>query len=194
MEKSGERPYLKYVEDISKNRPGGIKGRKIKPKVVYHHANTTRSERLCVCTRNTCSSAQAVLSPMHFIYSQKKPTATCWFINKPAGHNTLQNTVSRLCNLAGLQGFYTNNSLRATAATRLYNSGVDEQLVMETTGHISLEGVRSYKRTSSEQREALSDILASNIPKIPKVNEVAISTATSKSSSHLPNTPTIKPT
>ena len=76
------------------------------------------------------------------------------------GHNTLQNTVSRLCNLAGLQLFYTNHSLRATAAMRLYNSGVDEQLVMETTGHISLEGVRSYKRTSSEQREALSDILS----------------------------------
>ena len=87
------------------------------------------------------------------------------------GHNTLQNTVSRLYNLAGLQGFYTNHSLWATAAMRLYNSGVDEQLVMETTGHISLKGVRSYKRTSSEQREALSDILASNIPKIPKINK-----------------------
>ena len=36
----------------------------------------------------------------------------------------------------------------ATAATRLYNAGVDEQLIMETTGHRSLEGVRSYKRTS----------------------------------------------
>ena len=30
---------------------------------------------------------------------------------------------------------------------------------MERTGHRSLEGVRSYKRTSEEQREALSDIL-----------------------------------
>ena len=48
VEKSGERPYLKYVEDTSKNRPGGIKGRKIKPKVVYRHANTTRSEQCFV--------------------------------------------------------------------------------------------------------------------------------------------------
>ena len=32
-----------------------------------------------------------------------------------------------------------NDSLRANAATRLYNSGVDEQLVMETTGHRVLE-------------------------------------------------------
>ena len=28
IEQPGERPYLKYSEDISKNRPGGIKGRK----------------------------------------------------------------------------------------------------------------------------------------------------------------------
>ena len=44
VEKSEERPYLKYVEDVSKNRPGGIKRRKIKPKIVYHYANTTRPE------------------------------------------------------------------------------------------------------------------------------------------------------
>ena len=30
---------------------------------------------------------------------------------------------------------------------------------MERTGHRSLEGVRSYKRTSDDQREALSDIM-----------------------------------
>ena len=51
-----------------------------------------------------------------------------------------------------------NHSLRATAATRLYQSGIDEQLVMERTGHRSLEGVRSYKRTSDTQREVSSDI------------------------------------
>ena len=35
VEKSEERPYIKYVEDVSKNRPGGIKRRKIKPKIVF---------------------------------------------------------------------------------------------------------------------------------------------------------------
>ena len=32
IEHPGERSYLKYCEDISKNRPGGLKGRKIQPK------------------------------------------------------------------------------------------------------------------------------------------------------------------
>ncbi len=93
IEKPGERPYLLYTEDRSKNNPGGLKGRKYKPKVVPHYGNTD------------------------------------------------------------------NHSLRATAATRLYSSGIDEQLVMERTGHRSTEGIRSYKRTSTEQQVAVSDIL-----------------------------------
>lgn len=64
-----------------------------------------------------------------------------------------------LCSSAGIAGYKTNHSLRATATSRLYHSGVDEQLVMERTGHRSVEGVCSYKRTSDQQREVLSDIL-----------------------------------
>ena len=60
----------------------------------------------------------------------------------------------------------TVHSLRATTATRLYQSGVDEQLVMERTGHRSIDGIRSYKRTSTQQQEALSDILNNRVPKI----------------------------
>ena len=41
----------------------------------------------------------------------------------------------------------------------VYQAGMDEQLVMERTGYRSVEGVRSYKRTSEEQRLALSDIM-----------------------------------
>ena len=48
----------------------------------------------------------------------------------------------------------------STVATRLYQAGVDEQLIMEKTGHRSLEGLRSYKRTNMEQQKNLSDILS----------------------------------
>ena len=65
--------------------------------------------------------------------------------------------------LVEFRDFKTNHSLHATAATRLYSSGIDEQLVMERTGHRSIEGICSYKRTSSDQQEAVSDIL--NHPK-----------------------------
>ena len=42
-----------------------------------------------------------------------------------------------MCN-AGISGFKTNHSLRAT---RLYQSGVGEQLVTERTGHRSIDDV-----------------------------------------------------
>ncbi len=64
-----------------------------------------------------------------------------------------------MCKECRIQGYKTNHSLRATAASRLYSSGVDEQLVMECTGHRSAEGVRSNKRTSMMQKQEISDIL-----------------------------------
>ena len=32
-------PYLECIEDFSKTRPGGLRGRKLKPKIVQHHSN-----------------------------------------------------------------------------------------------------------------------------------------------------------
>lgn len=80
----------------------------------------------------------------------------------------LAKTVSKLCSKAGFKGFFTNHSLRATAATRLYNAGIDEQLVTEKTGHRS-NAVRSYKRTSDDQQSAVSSILQGNKCKYPKL-------------------------
>ena len=64
-----------------------------------------------------------------------------------------------MCKQADIQGYFTNHSLRTTAATRLYHAGIDEQLVMERTGHRSVEGIRNYKRTSKQQCETISDVL-----------------------------------
>lgn len=66
-------------------------------------------------------------------------------------------------------GFFSNHSLRATCATRLYRAGVEEQRIMETTGHRSL-AVRRYKRTSNEQKKEITTTL-----------QAASSTATSSS-------------
>lgn len=162
IEKPGERSYLLYTEDISKNHPGGIKGRKVKPKVVLHHANNENPSRCFVRLFKMYLSLCPVEAPANAFYLTplKKPKEDCWYSISPVGKNKLAKAVSTMCKTCGIQGFKTNHSLRATAATRLYSSGVDEQLVMERTGHRSLEGIRSYKRTSSEQQETVSDILS----------------------------------
>ncbi|KAK6167947.1 hypothetical protein SNE40_021868 [Patella caerulea] len=67
-----------------------------------------------------------------------------------------------MCKSADMGGHHTNHSLRATTATKLFQQGVDEQLIMARTGHRSVEGVRSYKRISFEQNKVLSNILNGN--------------------------------
>ena len=52
--------------------------------------------------------------------------------------------------------------------SHLYQAGVDEQLIMERTGHHGVDGVHSYKRTNQEQQENLSDVLL--LAKKPKTS------------------------
>jgi len=56
--------------------------------------------------------------------------------------------MKKICSAAGIEGYKTNHSLRATCATRLFQQNVDEQLIMSRTGHRSVKGVRSYKRAT----------------------------------------------
>ena len=124
-ERPSHRPYLEYVEDISKNRSGGMKGHKLKPKFVQHHNNPTNPS---ICFVELFKFYQTVCPPNRpknafYIQPLQNPTPTCWFICKPVGHNKLEGTVARLCKLAGIPGYRINHSLRATAATRLYQAG-----------------------------------------------------------------------
>ncbi len=93
------------------------------------------------------------------------------------GINAIQFILSRICAHAGLSGKRTNHALKATAVTRMYEQGVDEQLIQERLGNSS-EAVRSYKHTSSEQNVKISKILYGNNPKchklqMPKVKTVS---------------------
>lgn len=133
VEREGERPYLLYTEDISKNRPGGLKGRRVKPKVVRQHISIDNPQRCFVILFKLYTSLFPSDAPKDAFYLTplSKPTPTYWYSKQPLGHNKLAQTVGRLCKAAGIQRYKTNHSLRVTNATRLYASGVDEQLVME---------------------------------------------------------------
>ena len=91
-----------------------------------------------------------------------KPTGDTWFQARSVGHNILGGVVKRLCASAGLQGHFTNHSLRATAATRLFEAGVDEQLIMQRTGHSTTAGICSYKQVGEKLHSITSDVLNCN--------------------------------
>jgi hypothetical protein len=49
-----------------------------------------------------------------------------------------------LCARAGFSGNFSNHSLRGTTATRLFQNGVDEQLICNVTGHSSLSSNKVF--------------------------------------------------
>ena len=90
------------------------------------------------------------------------PKGDCGFSTVPIGHNMLQKMVPNLFKSAGIAGYYTNHSLKATTATRLFEAGVDEQLIMQRTRH-SNTAVRSYKRIGEKLRPLTSDVLNNTV-------------------------------
>ena len=81
-----------------KNKPGGLKGRKIKPKVVFDHANNQDLSRCFVNIFKMYNSLRPKDRPKDAFYLQPlpKPSPDCWFSNKRIGYNKLDGTVVRL--------------------------------------------------------------------------------------------------
>ena len=94
-----------------------------------------------------------------YLHPWKEIKDGCWYPTAPYCHNSLAKTVAHLCKTAEIPGYETNHSVRATNAIWFFDSNVDEQLIMERTGNLSTEGVRSHKWTRKVQCEKLSDIL-----------------------------------
>ena len=105
--KEEERPYLKYTEDLSKNHPGGLKGRKVKPKIVMHHANSENPDRCFVALFQKYNSLCPPDSPPGAFYLAplKKPKPNCWYTSVPFGRNKLSKAVSEMCKECGIQGY-----------------------------------------------------------------------------------------
>lgn len=125
----------------------GLKHRKIEPKVVTHYDNSDNSTRCFVNLHefyvNHCPpfDEKKKIRPF-YLTALKKLKGNIWYSNVSVGHNTLATTTNRICGAAGISGYKTNHSLRVTAATRLFQAGIDEQMTMKQTGHRSIEGVR----------------------------------------------------
>ncbi|XP_076079050.1 zinc finger MYM-type protein 2-like [Mytilus galloprovincialis] len=174
--------YILYKEDISKTNSGGMKDKKYTPKTVKAYENIEYPDR-CIVTlfekyKHLCPKDE--VDAFYF-----KPlvnfTTDQWFCKVPVGHNTLQKTVKRLCTAVGLEGKRTNHSLRASTATRLYQAGVEEQLICETTGHRS-NAVRSYKRTANFQQNESSEILYGKKQKTTTCTETKVQSQEEKTS------------
>ncbi len=145
--------YLRYCEDEkTKTNQGGLVGRRQNPKVVKIYGNDDPNRdiiRLFLKYTSLLPTDGKCSALYKYPLAPKKLWASTWYTDKPVGVNALKKIMSNLAKEAGLVGHYSNYSLRASAATRMYQSGVEEQVIKEITGYKS-DSVSLYKRTSEE--------------------------------------------
>ena len=149
------------VQDACKTRCGGLDTfrRPIKVTQAFELLDCAQRcpVRLYEFYNSVCPSGRP--DDAFYLRPLRNYSSTVWFESNAVGKNTLCDTVSRICKAAGFVGFFSNHSLRATAATRLFDAAIDEQLIKVKTGHAS-DAVRSYKRVSETKLENLTDVVA----------------------------------
>ena len=73
--------------------------------------------------------------------------------------NHISQLMKTICSGAGVQKRYRNHSLHATGATRLFQRGTPENVIMERSGHRSTDRVWQYQQVSYDQLIAAQAIL-----------------------------------
>ena len=162
-------PSYTYVENGSKNRNGTFSQRYVPNKTVPVHANPMLKERCHVVVLDKyLTKIPKTAFEKDVFYLRPLPRVPTnqdlpWFTSSPIGRNELSKMVQKFCTEAGISGNKTNHSLRATGASQLFQAHVPEKIIQERTGHRSLEALRLYERTTTEQHQAVSQVLGSDV-------------------------------
>ena len=98
----------------------------------------------------------------------------------PLGHNKLNSMVKIMMREAGVEGYYTNHSLRATAFSRSFQNDGHDKLIKGVTGHRS-DALQGYKRETEEQHLKVSKIVQGQKDKRITVKEISNSPRTGDS-------------
>ena len=157
-----------YCENGSKNRPGNFASLNLENKVVHQFENVKNPEKchvrildkyLSLIPQEAYKSDVFYLTPLA---SKPADPSKPWFTTTPIGRNKLGVMLKQMCQDAGIDGRYSNHSLRAAGATTMFQAGVPEKLMQQRTGHRSIEGLRRYERTSETQLVDISNVVANN--------------------------------
>ena len=160
---SGKRCVVYKEETVTKCNDGGINSLKKESKVVWIFLteNVNRCPvRLIDKYISLCPEVMSkTKKPNFYLRSLENPNPVQWYSCQPVGRNTLSKVVGKLLKSCNLDGYFMNHSLHRTSATRLFQTGIDQKIVKEITGHAS-DALEKYQVTSKKQREHVSKILS----------------------------------
>ena len=158
---------LVYTEDcVTKTNDGSLSSMKKECKVVwvYPSSNTKRCPvRIVDKYMSLLPLVKVGRKSNFYLRSLEKFTPAQWYGEQVVGLCTIRKIMQSLCERAGIQGFFTNHSLRHCGTTRLFQAGIEHKLIKEWTGHAS-DAVDAYQVTSDEQRQKLSQVIAGSVP------------------------------
>lgn len=149
--------FYEYVEYISKNNQHSFKDINMKNKCTRAYA-IPQNDRCIVKLLDTYLGILPEKASYFYLRALEDwpedhgtKQGSC-FVNQRVGLNTLKGILPDICKKARFENRYTNHSLRATAITRMLNSGIPEKVIAEQSGHRSLKALRCYEHTSLEQQ------------------------------------------
>ena len=149
-----EQVYYKYVEFISKNNQHRFKDTNASNKEVKVYAIPGSSRCMVRLLDKYLERLPPDAEYMYMRPLDKTNLKQTWYTKQRVGYNTLKGFIPKLFATSGLEGLYTNHSLRATSITRMFKADVPEKIIAEKSGHKSLKALRMYERTSSLQEQA----------------------------------------
>ena len=167
-----------YTEDcVTKTNDGGLSSMKKEHKVVWVYPSSNFQR----CPVRIIDKYISLLPPVRkgrkanfYLRSLEKYIPAQWYGEQVVGLCSIRKIMSSLCKRAGIEGFFTNHSLRCSGTTRLFQAGIERKLIKEWTGHVS-DAVDANQVTSDEQRQKLSELIAGVVPdksgESPKKND-----------------------
>ena len=159
----GSSTYYQYVQNGSKNYQGRFSETGQANKVGRTYAQPSLGNRCPVRILDSYLSKLPPGSTAFYMQPVQKPPADSskpWFKNMPMGVNPLKTMMAKVSELAGLPVKYNNHSLRATSASRMFQTGVPEKIVAEVTGHKSMKALRQYERTTEQQFQSVGSSIS----------------------------------
>ena len=153
--------YYEYTELISKNNQHRFKDINAQNKVSRAYA-LPGNERCVVRLLDKYLSLLPCDAPylyMRMLENVSTDSENICATKQRVGINLLKRMVPELSEKSGIGVRYTNHSLRATAITQMFTSGISEKVIADTSGHRSTKALRCYEHTSEQQQQAVSAVI-----------------------------------